>query len=97
MDCHAPTGVLIFATYAVVQVTQLADATPTFDVYDSDNYPQVTCPLTYFMHCLCTNAHLLQYFPLTVLIAKFPTELLADPRLSEQSSTGHVQFFCPHA
>lgn len=34
-------GVVVFAAYAIVQVTQLADATPTFGVYDSDNYPVV--------------------------------------------------------
>ena len=35
---------LVFAAYAIVQVTQLADATPTFGVYDSDNYPVVGSP-----------------------------------------------------
>lgn len=35
-------GVVIFVTYAVVQVTQVAGATASFDVYDSDNYPQVS-------------------------------------------------------
>lgn len=35
-------GVVIFFTYALVQVTQVADATATFAVYDSDNYPQVS-------------------------------------------------------
>lgn len=34
-------GIFIFATYAIVQATQLSDATPAFAVYDSDNYPQV--------------------------------------------------------
>ena len=33
-------GVLIYAAFAIVQVTQVAVATPTFGVYDSDNYPQ---------------------------------------------------------
>ena len=37
-------GAVIFATYASVQANQLGGATPTYDVYDSDNYPQV---------CLC--------------------------------------------
>ena len=40
----AAAGMLIFVTYAAVQARQLGGAVPTYDVYDSDNYPQV-CPL----------------------------------------------------
>ena len=36
---------IIFVTYASIQVTQAADATASFDVYDSDNYPQVSSPV----------------------------------------------------
>ena len=32
---------VVFLTYALVQANQLGGATPTYDVYDSDNYPQV--------------------------------------------------------
>ena len=35
-------GVVLFCTYALIQVSQAADATASFDVYDSDNYPQVS-------------------------------------------------------
>ena len=31
----------VFIAYAWVQVSQLGSATPTYDVYDSDNYPLV--------------------------------------------------------
>lgn len=40
---------LVFFAYASVQVSQLGGATPTYDVYDSDNYllvsssAQVSC------------------------------------------------------
>lgn len=34
-------GVIILISYAVVQVTQVADAA-SFDVYDSDNHPKVS-------------------------------------------------------
>lgn len=34
---------LVFVTYAIVQAGQLGKATPTYDVYDSDNYPQASC------------------------------------------------------
>ncbi len=43
-DTAAAAGMLIFVTYAAVQARQLGSAVPTYDVYDSDNYPQV-CPL----------------------------------------------------
>lgn len=35
-------GLVLFATYALVQVTQMGDASAAFDIYDSDNYPQVS-------------------------------------------------------
>lgn len=35
-------GVLVFVTYALVQANQLGGSTPTYDVYDSDNYPLVS-------------------------------------------------------
>ncbi len=34
-------GMLIFVAYAAVQARQLGSAVPTYNVYDSDNYPQV--------------------------------------------------------
>jgi hypothetical protein len=40
----AAAGMLIFVTYALVQACHLGSASPTYNVYDSDNYPQV-CPL----------------------------------------------------
>ncbi len=43
-DAAAAAGMLIFVTYAAVQARQLGSAVPTYNVYDSDNYPQV-CPL----------------------------------------------------
>ncbi len=43
-DAAAAAGMLIFVTYALVQASQLGSATPSYNVYDSDNYPQV-CPL----------------------------------------------------
>ena len=36
---------MIFVTYASIQINQAADATASFDVYDSDNYPQVSSPV----------------------------------------------------
>ena len=38
--CYA--GVVLFCTYALIQASQAADATASFDVHDSDNYPQVS-------------------------------------------------------
>ena len=35
-------GVVVFVAYAVVQANQLGGSTPTYDVYDSDNYPLVS-------------------------------------------------------
>jgi len=35
-------GVLVFVAYALVQANQLGGSTPTYDVYDSDNYPLVS-------------------------------------------------------
>ena len=40
-DAVAAAGMLIFVTYASVQAFQLGSATPSYNVYDSDNYPQV--------------------------------------------------------
>lgn len=47
----ACVGVVVFVTYALVQVTQVADATATFAVYDSDNYPQVSLMVMPDMQC----------------------------------------------
>ncbi len=35
-------GVLVFVAYALVQANQLGGSTPSYDVYDSDNYPLVS-------------------------------------------------------
>lgn len=32
----------VFGAYAMVQAGQLGKSTPTYDVYDSDNYPQAS-------------------------------------------------------
>ncbi|KAL0034115.1 hypothetical protein WJX79_009686 [Trebouxia sp. C0005] len=39
------SSVLVFVTYALVQANQLGGSTPTYDVYDSDNYPLAHYPL----------------------------------------------------
>ncbi|DBA75406.1 TPA: hypothetical protein ACH3X1_010669 [Trebouxia sp. C0004] len=39
------SSVLVFMAYALVQANQLGGSTPTYDVYDSDNYPLAHYPL----------------------------------------------------
>ena len=45
-------GVLVFVAYALVQANQLGGSTPTYDVYDSDNYPLVSST-TQKLPCEC--------------------------------------------
>ena len=65
-DVAAAAGMLIFVTYASVQASQLGSATPSYNVYDSDNYPQV-CPL---QACTCdikAAAHALHFMVSPIL------------------------------
>ena len=58
---HAVTaGVVIFTTYALVQVTQVADATATFDIYDFDNHPQVSPQLICTGNCMSAGCKVMQ-------------------------------------
>ncbi len=54
-------GVLVFAAYALVQANQLGGSTPTYDVYDSDNYPLVSSTTTQELPCEC------HYDPLAIM------------------------------
>ncbi|KAL0034091.1 hypothetical protein WJX79_008239 [Trebouxia sp. C0005] len=75
------SSMLIFVTYASVQASQLGSATPPYNVYDSDNYPQV-CPL---QACTCdikAAAHALHF------MARFP--LLAREASSSTNATNET-------
>jgi hypothetical protein len=50
-------GVLVFVAYALVQANQLGGSTPTYDVYDSDNYPLVSST-TQELPCECHHGPL---------------------------------------
>ena len=54
-------GVLVFVAYALVQANQLGGGTPTYDVYDSDNYPLVSST-TQELPCEC------QYDPRAIML-----------------------------
>lgn len=75
LGCSA--GMSVFAAYAMVQAGRLGSATPTYDVYDSDNYPQASptpCTGQSGLRVCCKPArthalvHLLLLMPYTVFL-----------------------------
>ena len=43
MTVCSAVGLIVFLAYALMQANQLGGVPPTYDVYDSDNYPQASC------------------------------------------------------
>ena len=51
--CALALGMAVYCAYAWVQVRQLGRTSPTYDIYDSDNYPLVCLNDTDTFHPQC--------------------------------------------